>query len=115
MSNRIRELREEARMTQVRLSIELEVSQETISAYESGKHYPSVASLLKLSQIFHASCDYILGISDIRMPAQNSLPDGAEQNIAMRWNRLNAGQRALALAYMDGLLDMGQTEQASRT
>ena len=39
MANRIKQLREEYNMTQVRLSIELEVSQETISAYESGKHY----------------------------------------------------------------------------
>ena len=55
MANRIKQLREEYNMTQVRLSIELEVSQETISAYESGKHYPSVAALLRLSEIFHAS------------------------------------------------------------
>ena len=68
MANRIKQLREEYNMTQVRLSIELEVSQETISAYESGKHYPSVAALLRLSEIFHASCDYILGLSDIRFP-----------------------------------------------
>ena len=47
MANRIKQLREEYNMTQVRLSIELEVSQETISAYESGKHYPSVADYLK--------------------------------------------------------------------
>lgn len=32
-------------MTQVRLSVELGVAQETVSAYESGKHYPSVATL----------------------------------------------------------------------
>ena len=66
MGNRIRELREEKQMTQLRLSIELEVSQEAVSAYENGKHYPSVSTLLKLSAIFHASCDYILGLSDIR-------------------------------------------------
>ena len=37
--NRIRELREEKKITQIRLSIELEVSQETISAYEMEKYY----------------------------------------------------------------------------
>ena len=46
--NRIKELRESKGMTQVRLSIELEVSQETVSAYEKGKHYPSVEVLMKL-------------------------------------------------------------------
>ena len=39
--NRIRQLRKEKNITQVRLSIELEVSQETISAYEKEKHFPS--------------------------------------------------------------------------
>ena len=46
--NRIKELREEKKITQVRLSIELEVSQETISAYEKGKYSPSVKSLIRL-------------------------------------------------------------------
>ena len=34
MENRIRQLREERHMTQVRLSVELGVSQETVSSYE---------------------------------------------------------------------------------
>ena len=38
MYNRIGQLREEHHMTQVRLSIELGVSQETVSAYENGTH-----------------------------------------------------------------------------
>lgn len=84
MTNRIKQLREEINMTQVRLSIELEVSQETISAYENGKHYPSVAALLKLSEIFHASCDYILGLSEVRYPQENT--------------------KELLCAYLDGLI-----------
>lgn len=64
MYNRIGQLREEHHMTQVRLSIELGVSQETVSAYENGKHFPSVANLLKMSQIFDVSCDYLLGLSE---------------------------------------------------
>lgn len=42
MKNRIRELRAEKNITQLRLSLELEVSQETVSAYENGKHLPSL-------------------------------------------------------------------------
>ncbi len=68
--NRIRELRKEYKMTQIRLSIELEVSQETISAYERNMQKPSLTPLLKMREIFHASCDYILGLSDIRNPIE---------------------------------------------
>lgn len=105
MINRIKQLREEYHMTQVRLSIELEVSQETISAYESGKHYPSVASLLKLSEIFHASCDYILGLSDIRFPYAKDSLTGDEQLLLTRWNALDGRKKELLNAYIDGLTD----------
>ncbi len=103
MPNRIRDLREEAHMTQVRLSIELEVSQETVSAYESEKHYPSVASLLKLSEIFHASCDYILGLSDVRWPYQSTSLTPVEEKLLADWNALSDQKKALLLAYLDGL------------
>lgn len=90
-------------MTQVRLSIELEVSQETVSAYESEKHYPSVASLLKLSEIFHASCDYILGLSDVRWPYQSASLTPVEEKLLADWNTLSDQKKALLLAYLDGL------------
>ena len=106
MTNKIKELREENHMTQVRLSIELEVSQETVSAYESGKHYPSVASLIKLSEIFHTSCDYILGLSDVRF--SNIFPSNSitEQLLYTKWERLTDYQKDLLLAYLDGLIAM---------
>ena len=74
--NRIRELREEKHITQVRLSTELGVAQETISAYEQGRHLPSVTSLMKLSVILDASMDYIMMKSDVRNVVQvKSLSD----------------------------------------
>lgn len=103
MPNRIKELREEAHMTQVRLSIELEVSQETVSAYESEKHYPSVASLLKLSEIFHVSCDYILGLSDVKCPCQSASMSSTEEKLLADWNALSDQKQALLMAYLDGL------------
>lgn len=104
MQNRIRMLREEKNMTQVRLSIELEVSQETISSYESGKHYPSVSNLLKLSQLFHASCDYILGLSDIRHPYVKDDLKTDEIILLEKYNILESQKKALLLAYLEGLL-----------
>lgn len=61
--NRIRELRQRKNLSQLQLSIELEVTQETISAYEHNKHLPSVAALMKLAQLFGVSMDYIMGLS----------------------------------------------------
>ena len=49
--NRIKELREEKHITQVRLSIELEVSQETISAYEKGIQMPTGNNILRIAEV----------------------------------------------------------------
>lgn len=104
MPNRIRELREELNMTQVRLSIELEVAQETVSAYEKQKHYPSFVQLEKMSKLFHASIDYIMGLSDVRNPVSSNVYQKMEQLIALS-QRLSEKQVQLVLAYMQGLID----------
>ncbi|MBQ2695972.1 MAG: helix-turn-helix transcriptional regulator [Clostridia bacterium] len=101
--NRIKQLREEIGMTQVRLSIELEVAQETISAYEHGKHYPSVASLIKMMKIFNVSIDYILGFSEARTSVSR-LTD-KEHQLLSSFSRLSDIKKDLAIAYLQGLLD----------
>lgn len=104
--NRIRELRMEKHITQVRLSIELEVSQEAISAYEIEKHYPSVKSLLKLREIFNVSIDYILGVSDERCPTMRKddlKPD--ELDIVQAYQRLDPAGRERMNAYLRGYFD----------
>ena len=91
-------------MTQVRLSMELEVTQETISAYETGKHYPGVKSLLKMVRLFDASSDYILGISNIRMPVKaDTLPNDELAALAL-FRRLDHLQKEKTVAFMQGLI-----------
>lgn len=104
MRNRIKELREEKHMTQMRLSIELEVSQETVSAYESGKHFPSVSNLIKLSRMLHASCDYILGLSDVRIPCRRDNLKEDEVILLEKYHQLNAIHKDILQAYLDGLI-----------
>ncbi len=100
--NRIKQLREEIGMTQVRLSIELEVAQETVSAYEHSKHFPSVATLIKLQKLFHASIDYILGFSDVRNPVSSLSED--EETWLATFKTLSKSNQALAATYVRGLL-----------
>ena len=57
----LKKIREKKKITQVRLSIAAEVSQETISAYESGKAFPSVETLIKIADFLGTSTDYLLG------------------------------------------------------
>ena len=66
--NRIKFLREELNMTQQELADKLEGAKSTIAMYEKGDRKPSLEVLVKLSEIFNCSIDYILGKSDIRNP-----------------------------------------------
>ena len=105
MKNRIRELRAEKNITQLRLSLELEVSQETVSAYENGKHLPSLKSLIKMADIFHVSTDYLIGRSDVGKPSATSpLPN---EDIALLdcFHDLDTVDKARLVAYAQGLSD----------
>lgn len=58
---RLRELRKARRITQVRLAMELNMSQNTVSRYESGEREPGIAELIKIADYFDVSVDYMLG------------------------------------------------------
>ena len=64
--NRIKQLREELGYTQQDLANRLESSKSVIGLYENESRKPSLEILIKLSEIFNCSIDYILGKSDIR-------------------------------------------------
>lgn len=67
--NRIKQLREETNITQEELAKKLNLSSKGIvSMYEKEDRKPSLEILIKLSEIFDCSIDYLLGKSDIRNP-----------------------------------------------
>lgn len=59
--NRIRELRKQAKITMKQLGLILGLAESTISQYETGKREPDHKTLLKISEYFHVSVDYLLG------------------------------------------------------
>ena len=69
--NRITMLRKEKGMSQIALSIKLNVSQKMISAYETGRHQPTMDMLIALADFFNVSIDYLVGKSEIRFPADS--------------------------------------------
>lgn len=77
---RIAELRKEKHLNQTGLGLKLNVSQKMISAYESGAHQPSIETLIRMSEIFNVSVDYMIENSDIRMKAERLVKDGLTAN-----------------------------------
>lgn len=63
---RLKDLRKERKMTQLQLAMELNMSQNTISRYETGERQAGYDELIKLADYFNVSVDYILGRTDKR-------------------------------------------------
>ena len=68
--NRIKKLREEFEYTQQELANKINGAKSTIAMYENETRKPSLEILVKLSEIFDCSIDYILCKTDIRNTGQ---------------------------------------------
>lgn len=64
--NRIKKLREEFQYTQQELADKINGAKSTIAMYENETRKPSMEILIRLSEIFNCSIDYILCKTDIR-------------------------------------------------
>ena len=62
--NKLKELRNQNKMTQQQLAAQIGVSKSVISYYELQERIPSPEILLKLASVFHVSTDYLLGVSN---------------------------------------------------
>ena len=65
---RLRELRKQKKLTQLRLAMELGMSQNTISRYESGSHQADYNTLILFADYFNVSLDYLLERTDDPTP-----------------------------------------------
>ena len=61
---RLKQLREDAGISQAQLAIKLGVRQSTVGMWENGKNKPQNAKLESLASMFGVSTDYLLGRSD---------------------------------------------------
>lgn len=61
---RIKQLREAQGKSQKEVSVDLGVSQATVSGWESGLKTPSAKSTLRIAKYFKVSVDYLLGLTN---------------------------------------------------
>ncbi|MBS5327540.1 MAG: helix-turn-helix transcriptional regulator [Lachnospiraceae bacterium] len=66
LSQRLKNLRIEKRITQAELANVLNVSSRTIASYEQGVNEPNITTILALCDYFNVSTDYLLGYSDFK-------------------------------------------------
>ncbi|WP_304508060.1 helix-turn-helix domain-containing protein [Anaerotignum sp.] len=104
---RLKQLREAKNMTQVRLGIEVGVSQETISGYEIDKAMPPADMLIKLADSLDTSIDYILGRTDIKdfKPFNKSDLSEMERDLISTFRKLSENKKERAIGFINGLTE----------
>ena len=106
--NRIAELRKSKHLNQIGLAMKLNISQYLVSAYETGRHQPSVDILIQMSRVFNVSVDYIIGNSDVkRLAADDSRTDDEKELLEIyrnldKDNRQRAVGMLMSLSYIQG-------------
>ncbi len=61
---RLKELRKARHITQLKLAMDLNLTQNTVSRYETGEREPGIAELVRIADYFHISVDYLLERTD---------------------------------------------------
>jgi len=111
--NRFKQLREEHGLSQIELGNRLNVTQQSVFAWEHGKSSPQIQTAIQLCQLYGVSLDYLMGLSDTpktKEPAVISddelladvisriqdLPDPALSRVADFLDGLQAGREVAA-------------------
>lgn len=80
ISDKIRQLREQAGYSQAQLAKKLDVTRSSVNAWEMGLSTPTTQYIVALTKLFHVSADYILGTeADLSV----SLRGYSEEEIAL--------------------------------
>ena len=58
---KLKEIRRSKGISQLKLAMDLNMSQNTISRYETGEREPGINELIKIADYFNVSIDYLLG------------------------------------------------------
>lgn len=64
-SDKLKELRVDAGLTQKQLAEKLNIRQQSYARYENGEGEPNLETLVMISKIFDVSIDYLLGNSEL--------------------------------------------------
>lgn len=64
MNFRLKELRKKRGVSQLKLALDLNMNQNTVSRYETGERDADYAILIQLADYFDVTVDYLLGRCD---------------------------------------------------
>lgn len=106
MENNLKQIRNSKKLLQTKVAMDLNITQETISSYETGRVFPSSDMLIKLANYYNTSIDYLLCRTKYNMPINDIKPNNisdADFMLLTKINNLSAINKVKAEAYIDGL------------
>ena len=62
----LREIRKEKHLNQQKVAMDLHITREALSHYENGRREPTLAMLVKMSEYFNVSIDYLITGKDFQ-------------------------------------------------
>ncbi len=72
---RIKDIRDKNGLTQEELARKMSITRSSVNAWEMGISMPSPENLVRLSEIFNVSTDYILGVDNRETVSIDNLSD----------------------------------------
>lgn len=103
---RLKELREEKKITQKEVAEAIGGTQSNLAKWEKEKIQPAADMIIKLADFFGVSTDYLLGRTDDFGNAVASLPalSEDENGLLALYRGMTRAQKARFLSYGEGLL-----------
>lgn len=95
--NRITIERKRLQLTQEELAEKLNISQKSISKYETGARKPTFETLTNMAKLFNVSTDYLLGLSDSRI----TFPQNNTDNSIIEKNALSISSTSQHFALLE--------------
>ena len=106
--NNIKELRKQRDILQTKLALDLNLTQEAISSYETERVTPSADVLIKLADYFNTKIDYLLCRTKYNLPISDIKPSNINDEqfrLLTKINKLSKINIAKVEGYIDSLND----------
>lgn len=102
----LRLLRDEYKLSQLKLAEQFNLAQSQIQSYEAGTYEPDIAMLKALADFFEVSVDFLIGRTTIRRmaePVEEYALNAEEQTLVDRCRGLLPNQRRSLAMFIDTL------------
>lgn len=106
MENNLKNIRNSKNLLQTKVAMDLNITQETVSSYETGRVFPSSDMLIKLADYYNTSIDYLLCRTKYDMPINDIKPNNISDNdfvLLNKYHKLSKEHQAKVEGYIDGL------------